>query len=81
VTGAVLKGLTMVEYELCGVSKAYKVISRRLLIRLTILFYKIYLDLIPGIVVYNSNKHIMHFLNNMTWMNEVKTIAKKLSLP
>ena len=31
VTGAILKGLMMVECEVCGVSKAYKVISRRTL--------------------------------------------------
>jgi hypothetical protein len=80
-TGAVLKGPTIVKYKLYGVSKAHKVILRRPLTKSIILFYRIYLNLISRIVVYNSNKHIAHFLNNTTWMNEVEMIAKKLSLP
>jgi hypothetical protein len=71
----------MVKCESCGVSKAYKVILRRPLTRLMILFYRIYLDLIPGIVVYNGDKYAAHFLNNITRMNEVEMIAKKSSLP
>jgi len=70
----------MVECELCGVSKAYKVVSRRPLTWLLVPFYKIYLNLIPGIVVFNGNKYAVHFLNNITRMNEVETMAKKLSL-
>jgi len=31
VISAILKGLITVEYKVCGVSKAYKVISRRTL--------------------------------------------------
>jgi hypothetical protein len=81
VTGAVLKSLTTVKYKLYKVSKTHKVILRRLLTKLTILFYKIYLDLIPGIVVYNGDKYIAHFLNNVIWINKVKMIAKKSALP
>jgi hypothetical protein len=81
VTGAVLKGPTIVKYELCRVSKAHKVISRRPLTKSTIPFYRIHLNLIPGIVIYNSNKHMAHFLNNTTWINKVEIIAKKSSLP
>ena len=53
--GTILKGLTMVKYKLCGVSKAYKIILKRLLTRLTVSFYRICLNLIPGIVVYNGD--------------------------
>jgi hypothetical protein len=45
----------MVKYELYRVSKAYKVVLRRTLTRLAVPFYKIYLDLIPGIVIYNGD--------------------------
>jgi hypothetical protein len=57
------------------------VILRKLPTRLTIPFYRIHLNLIPGIVVYNGDKYIAHFLNDMTRINEVKMIAKKSSLP
>ena len=52
---AILKGLIIVEYELYGVSKARKVVLRRKPTRSAVSFYKIYLDLIPRIVVYNSD--------------------------
>ena len=71
----------MVECKLCGVSKAHKVILRRLLTRSTVPFYRIYLDLIPGIIIYNGDRHTAHFLNNVTRMNKVEIMAKKLSLP
>ena len=64
--GTILKGLITVECELCGVSKAYKVIFRRYLTWLIVPFYKIYFDLIPGIVVYNGDKYIVYFLNKAT---------------
>ena len=53
--GAILKGLTTVEYELYGVSKAREVVLRRKPTRLAVPFYKIYLDLIPRIIIYNGN--------------------------
>ena len=81
VTGAILKGLIMVKCESYKVSKAYKVILRRLLTKLIILFYKIYLDLIPGIVIYNGDRHAVHFLNNATQINKVKMMVKKSFLP
>jgi hypothetical protein len=56
------------------------VVLRRKLTRSAVPFYRIYLDLIPGIVAYNGYKYIVHFLNNITWINKVETIAKKLSL-
>jgi hypothetical protein len=65
VTGAILKGPTIVECESYGVSKAYKVVLRRKLTRLVVPFYKIHLDLIPGIVAYNSYKYAVYFLNNI----------------
>jgi hypothetical protein len=61
-----LKGSTIVKYKLYGVSKAHKVILRRPPTRLIILFYRIYLNLIPGIVIYNGDKYIAYFLNNTT---------------
>ena len=78
--GAILKGPITVECKLCGVSKAYKVISRRIPTLLIVPFYRIYLNLIPGIVVFNSDKYAVHFLNNATRINKVDTIAKKSSL-
>ena len=54
-TGAILKGLTTVKCKLYRVSNAHKVILRRLLTRSIVPFYRIHLDLIPGIVVYNSD--------------------------
>jgi len=78
--GAILKGLIIVEYKLCGVSKAYKVVLRRKLTRLAVPFYRIHLDLIPGIIAYNSYKYTVHFLNDTTRINKVEMIAKKLSL-
>ena len=76
-TGALLKGLTTVEYESYGVSKAYEVILRRLLTWLTVPFYRIYLNLIHKIIAYNSDKYAVYFLNNATRINKVETIAKK----
>jgi len=78
--GAILKGLIIVEYKLYRVSKAYKVVLRRKLTRLAVPFYKIYLDLIPEIVAYNSYKYAVYFLNNIIRINKVEMIAKKLSL-
>ena len=66
VTGALLKGLTIVKCKLCGVSKAYEIVLRRLLTWLMVLFHKVYLDLILGIVVYNGNRHAAYFLNDTT---------------
>ena len=54
--GTILKGLIIVEYKLYGVNKANKMVLRRKPTRLLVPFYKIYLDLIPGIVIYNSYK-------------------------
>jgi hypothetical protein len=70
----------MVEYKLYRVSKAYKVVLRRKPTRLVVPFYRIYLDLIPGIIVYNGHKYAVHFLNNMIRINKVEIIAKKSSL-
>ena len=69
-----------VECESCGVSKAHEVIFRRRPTRSTVPFYRIHLDLIPGIVVYNGNKYAAHFLDKATRINKVEMIAKKLSL-
>ena len=77
--GTILKGLTIVKYKLYRVSKAYKVVFRRYLTQLTVPFYKIYFDLIPEIVAYNSNKYIIYFFNKATRINKVEIIAKKLS--
>ena len=76
----ILKGPIIVECELCGVNKAYKVVSRRYLTWLIVPFYKIHLNLIPGIVVYNSNKYTVYFLNKATQINKVEIIVKKSSL-
>jgi len=70
----------MVEYKLYRVSKAHKVISRRILTLLMVPFYKIHLNLIPGIVVFNGNKYVVYFLNDITRINKVDIMAKKLSL-
>jgi len=70
----------MVEYKLYRVSKAYKVISRRILTLLIVPFYRIYLNLIPRIVAFNSSKYAVHFLNNITRINKVDIIVKKSSL-
>ena len=78
--GAILKGLTIVECESCGVSKAYEMVLRRKLTRLAVPFYKIHLDLIPRIIAYNGHKYAVYFFDNVTWINEVKTMAKKSSL-
>jgi len=67
----------MVEYKLYRVSKAYKVISRRTLTLLIVPFYRIHLNLIPGIVAFNSNKYAVYFLNNIMRINKVDIIAKK----
>jgi len=55
-------------------------VLRRKPTRLVVPFYRIHLDLIPGIVAYNSYKYVVHFLNNITRINKVETIAKKSSL-
>jgi hypothetical protein len=77
VTGALLKGLTMVECESYGVSKAHEVILRRPPTRSSVPFYRIYLNLIPGIIAYNSDKYAVYFLNNAIRINKVETIVKK----
>ena len=69
-----------VEYKLYKVSKAYKVISRRYLTQLIVPFYKIHLNLIPGIVIYNGNKYIVYFLDEVMQINKVEIIIKKSSL-
>ena len=43
-------------------------------------FYKIYLNLRPRIVAYNSNKYIVYFLNKATQINKIEIIVKKSSL-
>ena len=74
-TGALLKGLTIVECELYRVSKAYKIVLRRPLTWLIVLFHRIYLNLILEIVIYNSDRYIAYFLNNTTRINNVNIIA------
>ena len=64
--GVLLKGPIMVEYKLCGVSKAHKIISKRQLTQLIILFYRIHLDLISGIVTYNGDEYAVHFFDKTT---------------
>ena len=73
--GAILKGPTIVKCKLYKVSKAYKLILRRRPTWSIVLFYKIYLDLIPGIITYNNNWHAAHFLNNTTQINKVEIIV------
>ena len=73
---AILKGLIIVEYKLYRVSKVYRVILRRLPTWLIVPFYRIYLNLIPRIVVYNSNKYIVYFLNNIIRINKVKVMLR-----
>ena len=63
--GTILKGPITIKCESCGVGKAHKVISRKQLTQSTVPFYKIYLDLILGIVVYNGDQHVAHFLDNV----------------
>ena len=46
-----------------------------------VLFYRIHLDLIPGIAVYNGDQYMAYFLDNITRLNDIEAIAKKLSLP
>ena len=70
----------MVECESCRVSEAYEVILRRLLTPLTVPFYRIYLNLIPGIIAYNSDKYAVYFLDDVTLINKVEIIAKNLLL-
>ena len=79
--GAILKGLTIIKCKLYKVSKAHKVILRRQLIQSMVPFYKIYLNLISRIVVYNGNWYIVHFLDKATQINNIEIIAKKSSLP
>ena len=55
-------------------------ISRKTLTLLIVPFYRIHLNLIPGIVAFNSNKYIIHFLNNATRINKVDIMVKKSSL-
>jgi len=78
--GAIFKGLTTVECELYRVSKAYEVVSRRPPTWLLVPFFRIHLNLILGIVAFNSNKYAVYFLNNATRINKVETMAKKSSL-
>jgi len=56
------------------------VVSRRKPTRLVVPFYRIYLDLIPRIIVYNGHKYAVYFLNDITRINKVEIIAKKSSL-
>ena len=44
-------------------------------------FYKIHLDLISGIVAYNSDKYAAHFFNEAMWLNNIEIMAQKSSLP
>jgi hypothetical protein len=55
VTGAILKGPTIVKCKSCGVGKAHRVISRRQPTQSTVPFYRIHLDLIPRIIAYNGD--------------------------
>ena len=45
-----------------------------------VFFYRIYLDLIPRIIVYNSNKYTAHFFNKATQLNNIETMTQKSSL-
>jgi len=45
-----------------------------------VFFYRIHLNLIPGIVAYNSYKYAVYFFNDITQINKVETITKKSSL-
>ncbi len=78
--GVILKGLTTIKYKLYGVSKAYKIVLRRKPTRSVVPFYKIYLNLIPRIIVYNGHEYTVHFFDNIIRINEVEMMAKKLSL-
>ena len=65
----------MVKYKSCGVSKAYEIILRRPLTQSTVLFHRVYLNLIPGIVVYNGNRHAAYFLNNIIQINDINIMG------
>jgi len=54
-------------------------VLRRKPTRLVVPFYRIYLDLIPRIVIYNSHKYVVYFLNNAIWINKVETVTDALS--
>ena len=75
VTGVILKGPTTVEYKSYRISKAYKVILRRQLTQSLVPFYRIHLDLITGIVVYNGDWYMAHFLDNVMRLNDVEAMA------
>ena len=70
-----LKGSITVKYQLYGVSKTYKIVFKKKLTQSIIPFYRIYLDLIFGIIVYNGNQYTVHFLDNAMWLNDVDIMA------
>ena len=64
--GVFLKGLITIKCKSYKVSKAYKIVLRRPLTQSMVLFYRVYFNLILGIIIYNGDRHAAYFLNNMT---------------
>ena len=65
----------MVKCKSCGVSKAHEIVLRRPPTQSTVPFYRVYLDLIPGIVAYNGDRHAVYFLDDATRMNNIDIMA------
>ena len=63
----------MIECESCVVSKAYKIVLRKLPASRAIRpFYRVHIDLFLGIMVYNSDVWAIHFFDEFTRMNKVE---------
>lgn len=78
VTGVKLvNGPTTVECEVCGVSKAHKIISRRPSPQAEKPFDRIHWDMIHFLEGFNGDRYASHFLDDRTRMNWVYTHSQK----
>ena len=71
------KGPMTIECEVCSVSKAHEIVSRRPNPRAMKPYECIHIDLIQMTEAYNSDRWIIHFLCDHTRMNHVFTKPKK----
>ena len=75
------KGPTAIKCEVCAISKAHQIISRRPTSIATKPFERVHFDLVYMSEAYNVERYFSHFYDEVTMMNHVYTHSSKTQCP